>query len=170
MARGRTFDQEQRARELFDKGLGCNAIAKELSVSPSTISGWAKGEGLSFVARAQTATATVVREFDMTAARVRLAEKLTRNADESFDSLDAPFVVYSFGGKDNDYNDHTFDEAPLSARREAQTIGAIAFDKLSKALEKDVSGVVAAYSLLDALIVGFDSRANEYGSSDENVE
>jgi len=169
-ARG-TFDKKRaQARNLFDKGMSCRAMAAKLNVSTSTVSRWAKDEGLSFVARAQTSTATVVREFDMTAARVRLAEKLTRNADKSLDSLNAPFVVYSFGGKDNDYNDHTFDEAPLSARREAQTIGAIAFDKLSKALEKDVSGVTSAHSLLDALIVGLDSRANEYETPDENVE
>jgi hypothetical protein len=161
-ARG-TFDRKRkRARELFDRGLSCRAIARELSVSISTVSRWAKSEGLSFTGRAQTKTATVVREFDMVAARARLAQKMTANADKALDTLDGPFLVYSFGGKDNTYEEHELSEAPISARREAQTIGAIAFDKLTKALEKDTSALPAAHSLLDSLAAGFTAAAASY--------
>jgi transposase-like protein len=156
-ARG-TFDSKRaQARALFDQGLSCRAIATKLGVSTSTISRWAKSEGLAFKARAQTATATAVREFDMAAARVRLAEKMTANADRVLDTLDGPYLVYSFGGKDNDYNEHTLDEAPISARREAQTIGAIAFDKLTKAIEstEDADGLAPVESMLGRLAVRF---------------
>lgn len=156
-ARG-TFDSKRaQARKLFDEGLSCNAIAKRLKCSPSTVSRWAKAEGLSFRDRAQTATANAVREFDMAAARIRLAEKMTANADKVLDSLDGPFLVYSFGGKDNDYNEHTLDEAPMSARREAQTISAIAFDKLTKAIEstEDADGLAPVESMLGRLAVRF---------------
>lgn len=156
-ARG-TFDSKRaQARKLFDEGLSCNAIARRLKCSPSTVSRWARSEGLSFKARAQTVTANVVREFDMAAARVRLAQKMTANADRVLDSLDGPYLVYSFGGKDNVYAEHRLDEAPISARREAQTIGAIAFDKVSKALEstEDADGLAPVESMLGRLAVRF---------------
>jgi len=158
MAASGTFDAKRaQARQLFDQGLSCRAIAAKLGVSTSTISRWAKAEGLSFPRRAQTATATVVREFDMAAARIRLAEKMTKNADRVLDTLDGHYLVYSFGGKDNDYNEHTLDEAPISARREAQTIGAIAFDKLTKGLEsvEDVDGLAPVESMLGRLALRF---------------
>lgn len=158
MAASGTFDHKRaQARKLFDEGLSCRAIAGKLGVSISTISRWAKVEGLSFTSRAQTATATAVREFDMAAARVRLAQKMTTNADHVLDTLDGPYLVYSFGGKDNDYNEHTLAEAPISARREAQTIGAIAFDKLTKAIEgiEDADGLAPVESMLGRLAVRF---------------
>src|SRR3954469_9941190 len=100
-ARG-TFDSKRaQAKVLFDRGLSCRAIAAELNTSTSTISRWAKAEGLVFEARARTAAATVVRSFDMAAARTRLAQKMTNNADRVLDTLDNPYLVYSFGGKDN---------------------------------------------------------------------
>lgn len=156
-ARG-TFDKKRaQARKLFDQGLSCRQIASKLGVSISTISRWAKAEGLSFTKRAQTATATVVREFDMAAARVRLAQKMTGNADRALDGLDGPYLVYSFGGKENTYSEHELTEAPISARREAQTIGAIAFDKLTKAIEstEDADGLAPVESMLGRLAVRF---------------
>jgi len=150
-ARG-TFDSKRaQARVLFDRGLSCRAIATELGCSTSTVSRWAKAEGLVFEARARTATASAVRKFDMAAARSRLAQKMTDNADRVLDTLNGPYLVYNFGGKDNTYTEHTLDEAPISARREAQTIGAIAFDKLSKALELTPEGLTGAESLLDRI-------------------
>lgn len=163
MAASGTFDQKRaQARKLFDQGLTCRAMARKLKVSTSTVSRWAKAEGLSFTHRAQTAAATVVREFDMTAARSRLARKMTANADQALDGLDGPYLVYSFGGKDNSYEEHELSSAPISARREAQTVGAIAFDKLTKALEKDTTGVESAHSLLDSLAAGFAQAAAQY--------
>lgn len=154
MAKRETFRDKRghEARALFDEGLSCNAIAKKLGVGAATISRWAEAEGLTFPGRAQVKVAQEVREFDMAAARVRLARKMTANADHVLDSLDGPYLVYSFGGKDNDYNEHTLDTAPMSARREAQTIGAIAFDKLTKALEGvEDGGVSEGKAMLVAL-------------------
>jgi hypothetical protein len=157
------------ARRLFDIGFGCRAIATELGFSPARISKWAKAEGLSFPGKAQTATATVKREFDMAAARARLAQKMTANADKVLDSLDGPYLVYSFGGKDNTYEEHELVEAPISARREGQTIAAIAFDKLTKAMETDTSGVATAHSLLDTLAAGFAAAAATYQTPTEEA-
>jgi len=159
MAQAGTFRDKRghEARALYDQGLSCNAIAKKLGVGVATVSRWAKAEGLSFVGRARAKAAQEVREFDMAAARVRLAQKMTANADKALDSLDGPFLVYNFGGKDNTYEEHLLDEAPFSARREAQAIGGIAFDKLTKALESvdDPDGLKPVESMLGRLAMRF---------------
>ncbi|QDZ15791.1 hypothetical protein [Humibacter ginsenosidimutans] len=156
---------EKRAQELFDQGLGCNAIARELNVDPATVSRWGKREGHTFD-RTQVQRANDAHAFDLAAARTRLARKMTANADKALDALDGPYLVYSFGGKDNTFAEHELAEAPISARREAQTIGAIAFDKLTKALEKDTSTVASAHSLLDSLAAGFAAAAATYEAPD----
>ncbi len=160
MARRETFHDKRgrEARALFDQGLSCNVIAKKLGVGAATVSRWAKAEGLSFAGRARARTAHEVRGFDMAAARVRLARKMTSNADRALDSLDRPFLVYSFGGKDNSYSEHTFEEAPLAARREAQTIGAMAFDKVTKAIEGTggADSLAPVESMLGRLAIRFE--------------
>lgn len=88
MAQGRAFEDGQRARELFDAGKSCNAIAKELGVSVSTISGWAKREGLSFD---QTATedAVRVRRNSRAARRADIIDRLYDRTEAILDRLEA---------------------------------------------------------------------------------
>lgn len=151
MAAGTSQDKRAQARELAQAGVSCRSIADRLGVSRTSVSRWAKEDGYSFD-RSQTAAATSARQFDMAAARLRIAEKMTANADRALDALDGPYLVYSFGGRDNDYNEHELAEAPISARREAQTIAGIAFDKLTKALDQsDANADEAARSLMTAM-------------------
>lgn len=150
MSDGTSRDKRAQARELARSGMSCRAIGVKLGVSRTTVSRWAKDDGYSFD-RSTTDAATNARQFDMAAARVRLAEKMTANADRALDSLDGPYLVYSFGGKDNTYAQHELVEAPISARREAQTLAGIAFDKLSKALESAPEAAATARSMLTEL-------------------
>jgi transposase-like protein len=93
VTRGKTFDQGERARELFDQGKSCNAIAKELDVAPSTISNWAKREGLSFE-RAQTAKAVTAHRIDRAAARADIIDRLYKRSQAILDRLEADVYVY----------------------------------------------------------------------------
>lgn len=88
MAQGRAFEDGQRARELYDKGLSCNAIAKELGVSVSTISGWAKREGLSFDQSA-TEDAVRVRRNSRAARRADIIDRLYDRTEAILDRLEA---------------------------------------------------------------------------------
>jgi hypothetical protein len=108
----------------------------------------------------------VDRNLDIMAARARLVQKMTENADRALDALNGPYMVYNFGGRDNTYEEHELSEAPISARREAQAVAALAFDKLTKALEKDTSTVASAHSLLDSLATGFAAAAATYEATD----
>lgn len=88
MAKGQTFDQGERARVLFDARKSCNAIAKELGVAASTISLWAKREGLSFD-RAQTAKAVNAHRLDRAAARADIIDRLYKRSQKVLTRLEA---------------------------------------------------------------------------------
>lgn len=144
-----TFDAE-RAQGLFDRGLSCNAIARELGVAPSTVSRWAKGEKLSFD-RSQVATANAAHRVDLAAGRIRLAEKMLAAAEAMIDRIDDPYLVFSFGGRDNTYEEHLLDDAPVEVRRNIITTAGITFDKLTRIVENDGAGSDDAKSMLAQL-------------------
>lgn len=130
------------------------AIAEKLGVSRSTVSRWAKEEGLAFD-RAQTAQAVAAHSIDLAAARTRLAEKMAHRAEQLLDSLDGKYLVFNFGGKDNTYEEHELDKPPVEVVRNAVTTAGIAFDKLSRIVERDpdVTGVQSVVASLEAGIL-----------------
>lgn len=144
------------ARSLFDRGLSRNAIARELDLDPATITRWARSEGIEFD-RAAVGTANRAHRVDLAASRLRLAEQMMANGHESLAMLNDPFVVFSFGGKENTYAEHTLTQAPMEARRSAQMIAGVAFDKATKVLEKTPDGLDRAESLVDHLERFFDT-------------
>lgn len=161
-----TFDAE-RARGLYAGGLSCNAIARELGCAPSTVSRWAKGEGLSFD-RSQTAAAVAAHTVDLAAGRTRLAEKMLAASEAMLDRIDDEYVVYNFGGKDNTFEQRTLDSAPVEVRRNIITTAAITFDKLTRIVEKSDTGLDQAVGVLDTLAEGFRAAAAVYRSENPN--
>jgi predicted transcriptional regulator len=158
---GSTLNGE-RAQELFDAGMGCNAIARELGVDPATVSRWAKGKGLSFD-RSQVAAANEAHRVDLAAGRIRLAEKMLAASESMLDRIDAPYLVFSFGGKDNDYNEHLLESAPVEVRRNVITTAGITFDKLTRIVENSGQGSDDAKSMLAQLgkALGIGQETNE---------
>lgn len=141
-------------RELHAEGISASEIARKLGVSKSTISRWAKAEGLEFD-RAQTAKAVAAHTIDLAAGRQRLAEKMLAAAEEMLDKINDPYLVYSFGGRNNVYTEKKLDTAPVEVRRNIITTAAITFDKLTRIVERDpdVSGARSVVASLEAGIL-----------------
>lgn len=170
----RTFDEETRGRAeaLHAEGKGCNAIARELGVAASTISAWAKGAGLTFD-RSQTETAVRARTIDLADARTLLAQKMVVAASDLLDTLDGPYLVYNFGGKDNTYQEHLLDSAPVDVVRSAVTTAGIAFDKVTRIVERDGGGFESAAGVLDQVAGALSAAAEvlrEGDSADAGAE
>ncbi|MFD4111606.1 helix-turn-helix domain-containing protein [Streptomyces sp. NPDC058650] len=162
MARRGTFDSKRaEARRLFDEGLSCNAIAKRLKCSPSTVSRWARAEGLSFD-RTQTAAAVEAHTVDLAAERLLLAEEMMAAGRVALQEIRGPVTVYNFGGKDNTFRQRKLDRAPMGMRREALTAAGIAFDKATRIVEKDNGGLDQAVGVLDQIAEGFKAAAEKY--------
>ena len=147
----RSDSKRGRVAELREAGLSASAIARQLGVAKSTVSRWAKSDGVSFDRR-QTAEATAAKSIDLAAARTRLAEKMADRAEKLLDSLDGKYLVYSFGGRDNTYSEHMLDKPPVEVIRNAVTTAGITFDKLSRIVERDpdVTGAESAVRTLQA--------------------
>lgn len=166
MARNGTFDSKRaEARDLFDQGFSCRAIADRLDVAPSTISRWAKDEGLRFD-RSQTDLATRAHTVDLATARLELAQKLMVKASDAMDALDEKYTVYNFGGKDNTYAEHELGAAPIDVQRSTFVMAGVAIDKATRILEHDNGGLDEALGTLDVLAAGFKAAADEIRTRD----
>jgi transposase-like protein len=162
MPRNGTFEgKHAQARELYEEGYSCRAIAEKLGHSPSTISRWAKDEGLRFD-RSQTDMATRAHTVDLAAARMELTQKLMVSASDALDSLDRPWLVFNFGGKENTYEEHYLDEVPVDARVKVHTLAGIAIDKATRILEKDNGGLEQAIGTLDLVGKTLTAAAEAY--------
>ncbi|WP_282795171.1 helix-turn-helix domain-containing protein [Streptomyces sp. CC224B] len=160
-ARPVTDQDRQRVRELHAAGKGRNEIAAELGRSGRTISAIAKDLGLSFARAAEVRAATEVRQADLADRRARFAELLQDDAEQLRARLRQPCTVYSFGGKDNEYAEHTFPTPPnAEAVHILRGIG-IAVDKSLRLVPpKDEDGSGEVGSLLTSL---FDRLRNQHG-------
>jgi len=103
-------------RRLHGEGLALRAIAREIGRAPQTVSRCCEREGLKFD-RSQTAAANRAMSVDMAARRAVLAEQLLADAERIRAQLWTPTTVFNFGGRDNDYNEHQFPEAPADIKR-----------------------------------------------------
>ncbi|MFJ8224950.1 helix-turn-helix domain-containing protein [Streptomyces griseus] len=151
-----TDQERETVRQLHAEGLGRNAIAKQLKRSGRTISEIAGELGISFAARAgQVAAATEVRQADLADRRARLAEQLQDDAERMRAQLWVPTTVWSFGGKENTYEDHEFPEAPADVKRTLMSAVGIAVDRSLKLVPpKDESGVEEGLALITQLMSG----------------
>lgn len=141
------------------------AIAREHGVSMSSVQriadrvGAPKDHWRTDTIRAAT-TAALDRRRD---ARSRLADRLLTEAERALGRMTGPFLVYSFGGKENEYNQHILDRAPSSDLRNLMQTANIAItrsqeidrgdatvddDRAGDALERLFGGLGAAYELL----------------------
>ncbi|WP_350347251.1 helix-turn-helix domain-containing protein [Agromyces sp. G08B096] len=153
MAKPATFDSHARvrARKLFDEGMSCNAIARELGVSASTISRWAKGEGLSFD-RSATAAASAAVEVDARARRTLIRSRLYGRVEKLLSSVEAETFKTLVPSGPGEQSTRTLDYVPSNDERNISTSIAN-YLKEARELERadDDRGVGSAESLLGAL-------------------
>lgn len=105
-----------------------NQIARDHRVSASTVTKIAQEVGHVFD-RTATKHATAAAVVDNKARRAAISRKFLEKADKLLDQMEQPHLVFSFGGKDNSYNERTLDAPPTADIRNLMTSAAIAFDK-----------------------------------------
>lgn len=124
----------ERVRDLHGKGITRNEITKLTGVSLGSVSRIVAEAGGTFD-RSKTAAATEARKVDLAALRSSLAERLIVKAHALLDTTDETYTVFSFGGKDNEYNDHAMTKPPSEALRNIMQSLAIA-SKESRELDR----------------------------------
>ncbi|MGW6455519.1 helix-turn-helix domain-containing protein [Streptomyces sp. NPDC055078] len=148
-------DREAVAR-LHAEGKGRNEIARALRRSGKTISDIASSLGLTFDRATETRVATEVRQADLAALRAQLALDLTHDAMRVRAQMWERTTVYAFGGKENTFNDHSFDEAPADVKRSLSTTLGVLVDRSLKLAppENDVEGLAAVDAWLKGMMGG----------------
>lgn len=120
-------DREQ-VRALHAEGLSRNEIARRIGRSGRTVSRLAAELGLSFERSGATVAATEARKVDAAERRSRLQVDALAAAERLLGQMFAPSKVYSFGGRENDYNEQEHPEPPF---RDKQAI-AVALQALAQ--------------------------------------
>ena len=163
---GGTIDPERfdELRALHAQGLGRNAIAREMKLPPVMVSRTAEHLELTFD-RSRVEAATKARLADLEERKSLLAEDLMGDAEKLRAQMWEPTTVYSFGGKDNTYEEHTFDEAPAAEKRALMSTAGMAIDRVVKLLPTDdSSNLDGAKSMLGSLgeaLVAFSRSEDE---------
>lgn len=151
-------------RELHELGYGRNRIAREIEKPPVSVSRTAEFLGLTFD-RSKIEAATKARLADIAERKSLLAEDLLDDAEKLRRQLWEPTTVYSFGGKDNTYEEHEFDEAPAAEKRALMSTAATAIDRVLKLIpEQEASNLDSAKSMLGSLgdaLAAFSRAADE---------
>lgn len=144
-------DRWDELRELHARGLGRNAISREMGITNSVVSRTAAHLGLDFD-RSKIQAATQARLADLAERRALLAEDLQGDAEKLRAQMWEETTVYAFGGKENTFNDHTFDEAPAAEKRALMGTAGMAIDRSLKLAPAEASsGLDAAKSMLGSL-------------------
>ncbi|MFD6490662.1 hypothetical protein [Streptomyces sp. NPDC060188] len=144
-------DRFDEFREHHTAGLGRNAIARAMGLPASVISRTAVHLGLDFD-RSRIQAATAARLADLEERRALLAEDLVSDAEKLRQQMWEPTTVYAFGGKDNEYNEHTFGEAPAAEKRALMGTAGMAIDRSLKLAPREPnSGLDNAKSMLSSL-------------------
>lgn len=133
-----TTDQRQQIVTLHAQGLSRNAIARELSLSSSTITKICTEEGLSFD-RSKTINATRARVADNKSRRAAIVGRLYGRAEKILDRLEAPQYVHRMMGPEG--SEKIFDEDPPAGdERNLATSIAVYLDKATKLEDYDRTG------------------------------
>jgi hypothetical protein len=138
-------------QRLHALGMGRNEISREMGIEASCISRTAAHLDLTFD-RSKILAAAEARAADIAERQSLIAERFMDVAEDSLERLYRETTVFSFGGKDNEYNDHTFPEAPIAERQKLVLAAAIAVDKVLKLVPpQEASGLDSAKSMLGSL-------------------
>lgn len=168
MVQGHRIPDDVRAAILEDvraKAGSTRAIAARHNVSDASVRKIAKDAGeVDAFSRETTEKATRARVADLAALRAEVSAKYLRKANELLDQMDDPHLVYSFGGKDNSYNEQVLERAPTGDLRNLMTASAVALDKHLKivATETD-AGAATGASMLSGIADALQVAAEALG-------
>lgn len=168
MAAGWSDEDSRRLTELHAEGKSLHFIAGEIGRSKQTVSRYAKSLGLEWD-RATTAKAAEAVHVDNKARRAALEERLLIEAEKVIDQMWSETLVFSFGGKDNTYEEHTLKQPTYSDQKTiAQTVATAlnAANKLhemnaGQQAEKAVSALVQMQGALEQFAAQYEAEQGE---------
>lgn len=161
MAKPVSPEERERILAACAEGLSCNEIAKRFGRSNNTISRIARAAGHRF-AQVNALRARQINQGYTAERRANIRLSTVQVIEDRLQDFNAPTLVYNFGGKDNDYNEHTLDKPDARTMRDlAQTIATLwrvveSIDKAEQG-ESDTSALDRIFNELDRVADEHDS-------------
>jgi len=163
-----TDEESTRLTELHAAGESLTFIAKEMQRSTETIHRHAERLKLSFD-RTRTAKAAEAKHVDNKARRAALEERLLIEAEKVIDQMWSETLVFSFGGKDNTYEEHTLKQPTYSDQKAIVQTAATALNAANKLhemnagqqAEKAVSALVQMQGALEQFAAQYEAEQGE---------
>lgn len=134
-----TDEESARLTELHGAGESLHFIAGEMQRSKDTVSRWAEKLGLSF-SREKTAKAAEAVHVDNKAKRAAAESDLLDTFPRLLDQLFKPALVHSFGGANNEYNEHTLSQPTFGDQKAIMQTIATALTAANKLHELNSDG------------------------------
>lgn len=152
-------EERERIIAEFATGKSCNEIARQFNRSTNTISRIARSVDHQF-AQVNAARAREVNKGYTAERRANVRLKTVELVEQTLQEFNEPTLVFNFGGKDNDYNEHTLDKPDARTKRDlAQTAATL------WRIVKDIDAAEQTESLvsgLDSLFAELDLIADEH--------
>ena len=154
-----TPDEDTRLRELHGQGQALHTIARTMGRSKDTISRKAQALGLSW-SRERTAAAAQAVAVDNRARRQAIIATLYTRVEEFLEQVTLPHLVFSFGGKDNTYEERLLDRPPTGDIRNLMQSASIALQRARDLEELDAvdNGLPAVDAWLEYMTGGDGGR------------
>lgn len=144
-------EERQRIRELHGEGKGRNEIAAVLGRSAGAVTKAAGEMGLDFT-REATRTATEAKRRTAAERRADLALALLDDAERLRRRMWSPYLVFSFGGRDNVFSSRELDLPPAGDQSSLMRAASVAVERSLRLDEYDRDGgAEAARSMLGRL-------------------
>lgn len=142
-------------QRLAKEGLTLSKIAKETGVSRNTCKKYAEVVGVDFGANRNPGLEVAVknRTLDLKARRQELAIRLLDETDQLLDSLHQKHLAFSFGGKDNDYNEQEIDAPPAADKKHIVSAASLLMQKHLEYIKHDSdNGASEAVSIISRIV------------------
>lgn len=127
---------DQQLRDLAAKGRSVRDIAGEMGLSKSTIDRRIQKLGI-VLDRSMTEAATRANQTDAKARRAALQLGLLEDAEKLRQQLWQPARIFSFGGRDNTYEERTVEKPPFADQLKIMQATGAAVDRALKLDDHD---------------------------------
>ncbi len=120
MANGQPITLKERTEilRLHAEGVSRNQIAKKLAVGPVSVTRVVTAAGRTFDRSGELAMQTAIVKQTNAEKRAEIARLLLEKSRKWVEATDSPMELYSFGGKDNEFNSQVVQTPPAQAIRD----------------------------------------------------
>ena len=160
MAKPLSPAERQQIEDALRAGKSRNQVSRESGRGLGTVTRIAQAAGIA-LDRSATKPATEAKVADVRARLAELAVLLVEDAHRLHGQIFAPHMAFSFGGRDNTYEEHEIPEPTARDKQALMTSIGIAVQRAAEIVRRDAPELGEAKGLIRDLLDGIHEWAEE---------